>query len=151
MRKPFWLLALALIASVNSLQADGQSPVKTVWSRRLKLEGYDSSEFTLLDKNGNVFAFASLAQWPYLVRYGSDGHLNWDRRLIYYPRGNPIAVSQNGNCFSIQAARTSNTLSLVCLSPEGDLVWSQPASTGPTALAIDPNGDLLVAGSVTAK
>lgn len=162
-RKKVSVLALAFLSTVVTARAQ---VAREEWVRRDDLPGnYANSPKVAVDHAGNVF-ICSVINVPhalllYLTRYSAaDGEVAWRqifrqrRGGIYELRG--IAVDQNGDVFIGADAHRFNTglqiFTAKFSGSAGKLLWRRDSGSrgrqedGLGAMAIDPAGDVIVAG-----
>jgi hypothetical protein len=141
-------LALALLLATLAVESAAQPA--PLWTARLDgaASYYDRITDMKVDRAGNVYLCGStytanqFAQDYLTVKYGPDGTRAWARIFDVGENDIPagIAVDVLGNVY------VTGSVGTLKYDSAGTQVWHRP--TGGSAIAIDPDGNLLLAGSL---
>lgn len=138
-----------------------------LWEKRFNGQGNSDDRFyaVAIDASNNVTGVGNTGIWPnndfYTAKYrAADGALLWDKIYNgpgnYFDRAQAVAVDNDGNVMVTGSANNSSGNSdyytAKYAAADGALLWEQRYSgpsdsyDDPWALAVDRNGDVVVAG-----
>jgi len=154
------LLRLYLVVSLGVLSAgrasDDEPFIHKVWAKGLRGDVYSFARSSWLDRTGDFFVLIETTLGPSLFKFsGINGRPVWqqplgfirDRRFTFCA----VSVDANGNAFCVVASNYPSQDTIVCLSPDRDLIWSRRFPKRARGIAVDHQGDVIVTGGLTIK